>query len=238
MNALQISVDNSFKRVDFNKNEFDSKIQQKGYDVYWEQMTLCPCRKESSAQPDIDCSNCNGSGYFYLTGKTIRALVSGIGLNKGFINWTENLTGTANMTTVAENRIGWMDRITVLSGESMFSEIIKKETLEVNDETTNWVITKYNVNSLTTVLGFIRANTDLENLVSKSIIDSGNKKKIILPSTTSSSSVSLLYQYNPVYFVIDVTNDYRNSFVKNIDGGEKLINLPLHCIIKKAHLTI
>jgi hypothetical protein len=219
-------------RVDFRPDEFNDKILEKGYEINWHRYIICPCRKDLTSQANTNCINCNGTGNFYLPEIKTFAMISSASLQKNFIQWTENLQGTANISIDSEYKIGFMDKIEILNAETIFSEVRK---LEVNNSIKE-IKTFYKALKIIKAYKFENESValydiDLDDI---SIID---KKLIIIdPAISETDSISILYEYNPTYFILDILNDYRNTKIKNGLPFEELRKMPLRAIMKKAHL--
>lgn len=234
----QIFKENSKNRVDFDVNKFLTKVQEKGIVVFWERMAICPCRKEISAQPVHNCINCNGFGYYWFDKQEIKAMVSGASLSRNFLQWSEVLEGSIYMSIDPFYRIGWYDRFTIKDAESVFSEV---KEIEIDDDDNFFIKTIYNTKEIINCFKYVNETTALlEFIESEYEIDALDSKKIILNKTglQEGQSVSILYQYNPVYLVIDSLNDYRNTYVKNKKEIEVLEKAPLRFLAKRMHLVL
>ena len=60
-------------RADFRPEEFARAILQHGKRVTWRKAMLCPCINVDSDQASLDCTDCDGSGYFYVDPLPIQA---------------------------------------------------------------------------------------------------------------------------------------------------------------------
>jgi hypothetical protein len=121
-------------RADLQANQFDTAIKQKGYRVWWEQGMFCPCEDKHSGQPDPVCPACGGNGYYYLEGKETRVLVTSINSNKFQTHIGLDDLGTAYLTALSTDRIGFRDRFTFMDFTVKFSEIIDKAPLGEPDQ--------------------------------------------------------------------------------------------------------
>lgn len=222
-------------RLDFKVQNFKDKVIEKGYDIKWEKMLICPCRKDITSQADSNCINCNGTGYYWFDPTNIIAMISSIAVQKRFIQWTEDLTGTAFMTINPEYKVGWMDKITVMSAESMFSEVCNVY-LKTGEP---YIKTRYDSLEVVGMFEFVDSVTQLNQLDPTQEIESNVNKEIKLTSTyIAGTNISILYKHNPVYLVNDLLNDYRNTYVKKQMTTDTNKEMPIRVMIKKAHLLV
>ncbi len=231
----QINKENLTVRQDFDVSKFNTKINEKGIDVYWEKMMWCPCRKDSTSQAITNCTNCNGSGYVWYDKQIIRALVSGASLNKNFIQWTEVLEGSIYVTVDPFYKVGWYDRLTVKDALTVFSEVHK--TVAGVGGVINYT-THYPVSNIIRAAKYVGAAVGLYDININNINITSNPLVINDNNIIAGNSISLLYEYNPVYLVVDNLNDYRNTYVKNKLPIEQLQNAPIRILAKKMHLVL
>ena len=136
INIVQSQVPNLLGQaeVNFIKNDFDALIWKKGFRVIWEKSIRCPCKIESSDNL-YSCLNCGGSGYIFINPVETRMVLQGISNNTKYSNWSEETIGTVKITTRDIDKIGFMDRLTLIDSETMFSEVVypkfTKEQLRV-----------------------------------------------------------------------------------------------------------
>ena len=122
----QISESPMAVRADLRADLFDQAIYQKGYRIKWEQGMFCSCLDPHSSQPDYNCPACKGKGYVYFNPNLIRALVTSISGNKDQNNRIGlDEIGTAYLTPMSVDKIGFRDRFTFLDFTIKFSEIIR-----------------------------------------------------------------------------------------------------------------
>ena len=219
-------------RLDFVPQKFKDKTIEKGYDITWEKMLLCPCRKDITTQAKSDCINCNGTGYHWFDPIETIGLISSVAVQKRFLQWTEDLMGTAMMTINPEYKIGWMDKITVNSAETMYSEVC--EVFE--QDALLYIRTKYIPLEVIGLFEFVAVNEALNSLENQ-IETNGYVSKILAP-VQSGDSISILYKHRPVYLVNDTMNDYRNTYVKKGMIVDTNKTMPIRVMIKKAHLLL
>ena len=238
-----------FKQIDFidGKSQFDGLVKHY-HNLLWYKSILCPCRKEVTTQPQHDCINCDGKGYIYFDSKEIQGVLSSMAIRKNFINWTENLTGTAQFSTVAENKLGYLDKIVVKDGYSLYSETLNS-TAEVVSTTTKKVLRlNYSFIKFVKIYEFIDTQTELNELVLGTDIfpHPTNPNKVYCNNTNGRyDKISFLYTYNTTYAVLDILNDWRNFHQQEtlkgnnelgIESERLLLEYPIRVILKQFHL--
>ncbi len=120
-------LDISKNRVDWREEEFRRVIRQHGKHVVWRKALLCPCHDEQTGQAQINCENCDGSGFYYIDALKIQALMFNqdkhTKLYEKFGMW---LQGETSVTVEPENRLGYRDSLELRDSVMTFTELIKK----------------------------------------------------------------------------------------------------------------
>lgn len=225
------------ENVEFNKDKFNNLIDDKGYQCYWEKALICPCRKDITTQAQSDCINCNGFGFYYLQKTKILGNTVSIFSKYGSVtNWSEVLEGTAQFTTKAENKIGWMDRITILGGTSSFSQL-KEVSISGADKI---VSLHYVPVEIKNVFKFVNEETPLLSIPVEDITIEENSNIVIINNVNvaDGNNLTFLYEYYPQYLVIDHLHEFRNFRKGNQSYIEDRTNklYPIQVLIKKSHL--
>ena len=152
------------------------------------------------------------------------------------VNWSEVLEGTASFTYKAENKIGWMDRITILGGTNSFSQ-----TGEVSISGPDKIVTLHYVPLLIkSVFKFVDESTPLLEIPAEDITVQENSNIVIIvnASVNDEDNLAFLYEHNPQYLVIDHLHEMRNFRKGNQTYIEDRTNefYPMQALIKKLHL--
>lgn len=249
-NGQDIRSLEAYQEIDFfeGKQSFDNLLKNY-HQVKWSKMIVCPCRKDSTTQPVSNCKTCKGFGYFWYDEKDIEGLLSSLAVRNKFIQWTEDLAGTAGFSTLADNRLGWYDKIEVINGVSVFSEFANVEERTVDNQTEKYYFLKYKPIDIIKVIQYVNASSDVIELkVDEDYQMHSTEDFTILIIKNGVTKFSILYTYHPTYLVTDILNDWRAFRM-----GEKLIGseeigadlskevfeqYPLRCILKKFHLLL
>jgi hypothetical protein len=222
-------------RVDFNPEEFEQIILQKGRDVFFEKSLPCPC-KITSANALPNCSSCGGGGWIFCDGKICRMVVQGIGNGEKDGKGTLIGEGGINLTFSYKEEVSFMDRITLMTETSSNQEVcIAKKNLKGE-----WFVKlSYIPISIQFAGVFINANTKIEKFDYLPNTSITNLIKFNLPTANSLSnqkelSLTIRYRYAPSYNVTDINRETVQSF-KLEGGGERLIKLAGKAVAKKSH---
>ena len=235
-NAKIFSENNPNLRVDFNDVKLISKIEEKGLNVRWEKMCVCPCRKDISSQAVVDCINCDGTGWYFFGSQNIKALVSGAQFSRNFLMWTENLSGSVIITVDPIYKVGWNDKLVILDAETVFSEVKQVKILN-EDDGIKTIKLRYPANTIVSAFSYLNSDENLRALDLNNLTINGHYLTINDNVIEEGENISLVYYYNPSYLVVDNLNDYRNTYVKNKLPEEQLRKLPIKVLAKKLHLV-
>lgn len=114
-------------RANFREEEFVRVLDQHGKYVFWKKALLCPCLNEVTGQVQLECHNCNGSGYVYVDKLEIRAHMASFDrkttIYEKFGLWQE---GNVMITVEPKYRLGFRDIIQMRDEIMTFSELLKK----------------------------------------------------------------------------------------------------------------
>lgn len=218
----------------FNKDSFDEAVYEHGYDVTLEKAVRCPCRLKANGNARPDCVNCGGSGWIFVNKRSTvivsQSMNTSVKNNKA---WSEDDRGTISVSSRPQDRLSFMDRITILDLESSFSEILFLR--EFNGKILSTFI--YNPTSIELVYLFTDSSQSLTYLtldedytVTNNIFELNYDKYInLLENDHESISISVRYNHNPSYHVIDIPRE-RTADRRATDNG-------LECEIEDVSVT-
>lgn len=220
------------------KDSFDEVIFLKGYDVIIENAIECPCKGTSGA-PKTTCQNCLGTGWVFLNPTATKAIITSINAQTKYKQWSPELVGTASITVRDEDRIAFMDRITFSTRMSILSETRPVKTAGAQ----KFIFTSYRCKEIKSIYIF---NTDTSKLIkvpsTQYSIKDGNSMIVELTGITYpvnfNGAVSIEYFHNVSYNVVDLTHDFRSTFLINDYGQNKEYNLPMQAVIRRSHLVM
>lgn len=225
--------------VDFRKDDFEAIIQQKGYDIVIEKALRCPC-ETSGEGIRSDCQNCFGVGYFFINPLSTRAIITGINVDTAYKDWSIERIGNVSLTVRDDEKenLSFMDKITVLGKYGIFSQNLRVRATD--DEQEYFVFTTYKIGVVKAVYVF---NSPTEPLVKLSpddySINEDNACVLNIASTAvpANSQISVYYQHEIQYHVVDIPHELRASYIKNSDGKDQRIFLPMNAIARRAHFV-
>ena len=223
----------------FRKNDFDAVIFQKGYKIILEQSVACPCRGESGeARPT--CQNCMGYGWIFINPTETMAILTSLNATTKYQQWSPELIGTINVTVRDIERLSFLDKITLKDRTSVMSEV--RPVLE--NEGDRFIFCSYKVKKVNFLFVFSDDNNKLISLTSDDfeVMQSNNfvvkiKEHVVFPLNFN-DVVSIDYEYNPSYVIVDIPHDIRASFNTNNKGQFEEIILPVQGVARKSHIVL
>lgn len=124
-------------RIDFDMSEYRKLVFSKGVELTWEQCAECPCSQPSSTwdvglitstdtvtgEARVDCSLCDGKGYYWHSSQQIKAIVTG-GKSQTdlFALYGEYARGMVGVSLLPEHLPAYGDRFTVLNSVMVYRE--------------------------------------------------------------------------------------------------------------------
>lgn len=222
---------------EFDLNEFEAAIWNKGYDVIIESSHRCPCHV--SVSPLIDCQNCQGTGYFYVNPTKTKGLITNLNQENKFKSWSTELVGTIQLSINDVNNINlnFYDRITLEKEYSYFSENLNIRHLDAF----TFVFTTYHPIDVVSIYLF---KSSSEKLIKMNpgdyTIDPENPFCIKFNvDMTDFVTASVYYKHQLQFHLIDKPHLVRSSWSTNKDtGAQEKIRLPLQGIARLSHLIM
>jgi hypothetical protein len=219
----------------FIKSDFDAVIFNQGYDVIIEKALRCPC-KSKGADNLSNCQNCGSTGWVFINSIKTKAIIHSQNQTTKFKDWSEENLGNANVTVRDIDRLAFMDRITVLQGESIHTQtaypnFYKNKLFSFLD---------YKPKEITEVFMFNKASEKLV-LLQPDIDYTIDDMKIILSSTfgnIENLTLSLRYIHAPQYYVIDVRRDVMVSNASELGSKRTPTQMPISAMCRRAHYVL
>jgi len=217
-------------RADINPQLFDLAIMQKGYRIRWEQGMFCSCADISSGQPNYVCPACNNKGYIFFNPTEIRALVTSISGSKDQNNRVGlDELGTAYLTPISTDKVGYRDRFTFLDFTIKFSEIIR------GGNTLKHML-RYPAKKMLSVRIL---DKQYEQGVHYDLSEDGWYIKWREMPAYGDLTYSVLYTTNPVYIAIGPIHELRGTYtLKQGQGREVFLQLPDQYQIKREDFML
>lgn len=226
--------------VNLIKSDFDILIEQKGYDVWHDHAIKCPCSSKSGVSPQSSCRNCGGAGWFYVNRTKTRVVLQSMNINTKGKEWSEERLGTANITARAEDRLSFMDRITLLDSESEHSQVIflKKQP----DSNEMYGTLRYDL--IETYAIFLFNSTDTKHTLLVEGVDytiDRNQVKLIGREwgTITDPTISVRYKHRAEYTVLDLPRDIMVSTIRDESTNKlKDVQFPISAVARRSHYMI
>jgi len=229
---------------EFDLNSFEAALWSKGYSVLVEQAFKCPCRTNSN-QPLTDCKNCLGVGWIFINPVKTKALITSINKDTKYKSWSEELIGTVSVSLMYKDGISFMNRITLVNNSNIENKSKYSDTVRVRDvDGEPFVFLAYKPIDLLRVYAFNGSDKALVKLPEDSYSVSDENDYVLNIDYDFSSMpefngyLTVLYTHELQYHVIDIPHDVRNSYIKNDDGQEEQINMPVNAYARKAQNVI
>jgi hypothetical protein len=221
-------------RPEFFKTDFDQAVWAKGYDMLLEKAMRCPCN--GTEAPLIDCQNCSGTGYFYVSPIKTKGLTTNINQNNQYHPWSEQLLGTIAITVMDADKpnLSYFDRISFLTEYSYYSENVK---IRENDGV-YFVFTTYRVVELLAIYIFQASDKKLIKTLNAHTSDDNPYCLILdLAEIPENGFISVYYKHCPEYHVLDLPHEIRASWnTERKSGKQYKIELPIQAIARRSHL--
>lgn len=222
----------------FEKDAFETLLWQKGYDVILEEAVRCPCKGISSDNKP-SCLNCLGSGWFFVNPIKTKAHITSINKNTKYKDWSPEMVGTAAMTFMDVNRIGFMDKITFSNNYSTYSEILEVKT----SNTSQFVFCSYKPTEIKSIFIYNTSTTKPTKLTAVQYsVSTSNPYVINLTGITYptpfNGCISVSYKHNISYNVLDIPHDVRITIEQDMDGKMVKKDMPIQAISRKSHYEI
>lgn len=221
--------------VRFEPDGFSALIYQKGLDVVLERASSCPCRSKENGSPQSNCQNCCGTGWVLYNPNETRMVLQAMNLNTKYKEWSKENIGTVMISSMAVDVLGFMDRITVKDGESVFSQVLFPYVYSG----VLFAFTVYDIQSIEEIFLFQDVSSPLIRLNSTQYSFEGNK--VVLDNEFASIenlTISIRYKHFIQYHIIDLVKEVRNSKGFDEKGYEQTIQMPFHAIARRSHYVL
>ena len=108
----------SLLRQDFDKAGFENLLFQNNILFTLEKAVYCPCRRKDNSSPQVECVNCNGSGWLFVHGREVNATVMSLNYDQKIQMTYTEITASANLTMSEdfENRLAFFDKLSMKDG--------------------------------------------------------------------------------------------------------------------------
>jgi len=224
-------------QANWDRKKFDDFISDKGYDCFIERALRCPCNNQPTGQALSDCMNCGGTGWFFIDKQKSIIACSSMSHRNKYEVWSQTNMGIVNISTRPQDKLGFMDRVTLTELESWFSQVFKLK-LSSTDPTKYFAFMIYSPMEVYDVYIYSDSQSPLVYLEVDNFTIDNNKiiinKSFIDNLGITDPTITIRYTHNPTYHIIDINRDLIKQKSIN-DVVEKITNFPLNCIGRRAH---
>jgi hypothetical protein len=223
----------------FFQDRFEQLIWEKGYRCIREKAIQCPCRSVRVNQLS-NCKNCGSLGFLFINPEEIRVILRNQNENTTYKSWSAESIGNVSISTANNVQLCHMDKLTVLDTLATFGEVrhFKKSENDIL-----FAYCSYQVCDVDYISMFVDESTKLTRLV-KDIDYTFDGNRLFLTSKyvadyvdDNTYSVTIRYQHQPSYYVIDLPRQVAQSR-KTYNSKEELIDLPISAVGKRSHFVL
>ena len=212
------------QRIDFREEDFTRFVKQHGQPVIWRKAMLCTCRNTDSDRALITCATCFGTGTRLVAPMPIQVIFQQhdkrTKLFEKFGPWT---TGSVQVTTEAQYRLGFRDTLEMKYALGSYYELIEKgdrrnyrRNLPVGfdvaryriQEVTHMIAQPKTTKKIETTSGSFVPEKDVHYVLREGLIEWLPRGHSEIPD---GSRISIRYDYNPVYTVLHMVHSTRND---------------------------
>jgi hypothetical protein len=225
-------VKKGLTRADFRAEEFLKAIRQHGKYVIWRKALHCPCINVAESQPDINCEQCDGSGFFYVDATRIQAhMVSFDTKTRLFEKIGQWLEGTCSVTVEPQYRLGYRDSLQLRDSIMEFDEILKKgnrrgirSKLPTGRDSARYRIVSV-TRAVVKVSGVVHALEEGRHFrIDRGWIQWLGEGDSLVPAGTA---VSIRYAFHPVWIVVSHPHATRDDTSGRKSTIDRIISLPV-----------
>lgn len=222
-------------RVDFNPQDFEDILQQKGYRLTWEKAIRCACIDPATLRPTPDCISCDGRGHYYYDPTEIRGVITRqsqqleLGSREG-LGILE--PGSAYVTVSHNNYLSQFDRITNLDSSVKYTE-----TLVHSEKSGDWL--SYPVISMEIAItqpNRLAPTVILQPNVDFTLEADGKINWISSKKPADKVGVSFAYFMHPVWLITSMPNYVRDTFVLNGNTTDTVAKMPIRAEMRLEFL--
>jgi hypothetical protein len=227
------------QRIDFRIEDFVRVIKQHGQRVMWRQAMLCTCQNPETRHALVTCTICQGLGTRYVAPLEIQAVFQQhdkkTKIYERFGMWEQSL---AMCTLEAQYRLAYRDSLELLDALSSYYEVLVKGDRRAYKKVlpANRDVARYRIKHVTQMIVQPypeRRGASREILPELGIHYEVQDGQIVWlargENIPNGSLVSIRYDYNPVYLVLNMPHATRNDVNATRAPGMSLRAYPLTC---------
>ena len=222
----------TFPNPNFVKNDFERLIWNKGNEVVLEKAIKCPCKSKGGGHQS-NCRNCGGTGWAFINPIQTRMIIHSMNINTQYKEWSQENLGTISITAMDREELSYMDRITSLNVDAIFSEV-----LDVRESGGNlFYFTTYNAKKILYIALFVSENQSYRRLELNEYTLENNIITLVAEFPASELNLTIRYVHAPQYHVLDMPREAMNAFIQE-RGDEKNVILPVSAVGRISHYIL
>lgn len=232
--SIQSTKQGKTPYVSLKKDRFDIAIEKNGYEVILEKAVRCACKSKNSGHIG-SCKNCGGSGWFFINPIITRMLVQSMSMNPQYKSWGIMASEISTISAKNEDKLSFMDRITVMNTLSESSEVVHL----TEEETKTIGRLNYTPKEVYCVFLFIDSD-DKHRLLKDDEYELENEfiilsDELLAEINNSDISVSIRYRHNPQYHIIECVRETMTAPTE-LSGERKEQSMPVNARAKRVDL--
>jgi hypothetical protein len=198
------SMGGTIGRVDLTPAEYLRLIEQKGYRATWEKATVCPFRSPNNLLVH-DMNHTCDQGFVYYDPQPVRVLITGLSMNRQYMQTGKWDVGSAIVTLGPDKRISFQDKLTLSDSTTRFYELVTRQPVGVVDTPKYPIVTVLDIRD--SMRTYVEGVDFTINSGGSIVWKTGGQK----PDDETLYSVS--YNHRVVYLIIDMAHDIRDSML-------------------------
>jgi hypothetical protein len=220
-------------QVYHNLDDFEGLIAGHGQPVELATALGCPCRDATTGSAQQTCSSCLGMGYLFPLVHNTLAVLQQLGATRKAYNWAEATLGTVSISITNADKLGHMDRLTLLKAETTYQQ---QATIYAPIAPGDPALTVLVYPPLTIEHAYTwnPATHQAEPLPDGAIL-AQTERVLALDPALAGRQLAIRYRHRPVYHIVEIPRDIMTA---PSDPTAKLRSFPLHAIGRRAHLLI
>lgn len=231
-------------RAQFRQIEFQRAILQHGYYLIWTKALLCPCINPQTNQAQINCDECDGSGFYYDDPIETRGIMTSMERSTRQFDrpgvWVE---GSATLTVEPQYRMGHRDRVEMRDSVMVHSELMQKGDRrglrsKLPDHCDSL---RYRITRLTALIWKPEGApaTKLEEGFHFKVNENGwiewlEKGDELIDDE---EYLSAIYEYHPIYLVISHPHATREATLETKVPQQTVFSLPVQMSVQLDYLS-
>jgi hypothetical protein len=235
----------SILRSDLDIKGFENLVFQNAAKLKLEKAIICPCGRKDNSHSKR-CANCNGTGLFFYEHPTeVWGMITSLNYNQTLGLTSEQINATANLTlsNTYDSRLQVYDKLTLLDGKGIttYQQIFPETRINNNGIEVLDVLINQPIASIENIYMFdtendplIQIETSDYSFVDNLLTFSEIFLQFLKRNNKENLSMSIRYNYMPVYHIIRTEHNTRQSRIMTTGGVDQVELFPLAYLIQES----